>query len=252
MMKNVLPCSLPKMLVVLAACAGLGGAMPRAALAVPVVGYSLQILEGTTGGGGGPLMASAQLMAAQDTPLFMLSNTSTEALITSFSITIGNLSYNFDAVTFNPNQGNTKVTSVTPDQAQGGARSDLLTLTFSNFAASTAFSFRADIDRDSDNGLSLTNFRTVLTGATPATVTVAFSDGSSLTNTLASTGSGDPLYSIYRCAALVSIPSVAQQGMAPAQPIPEPSSLALAGLAATGLALAGGWRRWHGSRMRAS
>ena len=220
-----------------------GSTLPQTALALPIVGYNLQVSEGVTGGGGGPLMASAQLIAARDVPLFTLSNTSTDALITSFSITIGDLNYNFDAVTFNTLPTGPQVTSFTPDKVQGGARSDVLSLNFSNFAASTAFNFRGDIDRDSDNGLSLTNFRTVLTGPTPSVVTVKFSDGSTLTNTLASTTDGSPLSAIYRCSALVSTPALAQQASAIANTVPEPDGFTLACLAATGLLVASGWRR---------
>lgn len=220
-------------------------ATPRPAAAVPIVGYSLQVSEGVTGGGGGSLMASAQLMAARDIPLFTLSNTSTEALITTFSITIGDLNYNFDAVTFNTVPTGPQVTSFSPDAAQGGARSDVATLNFANFVPSQAFAFRTDIDRDSDNGLSLTNFRTVLGGASPAMVTVSFSDGSVLTNYLSAlnaNGTG-PLSSIYRCAALVSSPPISQSATAISQVVPEPDGLTLAALGGVGLLMAIGWRR---------
>jgi hypothetical protein len=235
----------------LAAAIG-GSAVPQTALALPIVGYSLQVSEGITGGGGGPLMASAQLIAARDMPLFTLTNTSTDALITQFSITIGDLAYNFDAVTFNQLPTGPQVTSFTPDKVQGGAKSDVLSLSFTNFAASQAFAFRGDIDRDSDNGLALTNFRTVLTGATPSVVTVKFSDGSTLTNTLASTTDGNPLSSVYRCAALVSTPALVQQATAISQTVPEPDGFTLACLAATGLLLATGWRRVKAGRRLAA
>lgn len=228
-----------------------GSALSGKAYALPIVGYSLQVSEGPTGSGGGPLMASALLLAARDVPLFTLANTSTEALITSFSITIGDLNYNFDAVTFNTTATGPQVTSFTPDKAQGGARSDILSLAFSNFKASQSFSFRGDIDRDSDNGLSLTNFRTVMTGATPSVVTVKFSDGSTLTNTLASTTDGSALNSVYRCAALVSVPAIAQQATAISQVVPEPDGFTLACLAATGMLIVTGWRRVRTGRAAA-
>lgn len=223
--------------MLLGAC--LAAVVPGIATAEPIVGYSLQITEGVIPAGGNSLMASAQIMAARDNPLFTLQNTSTDALITMFAITIGNYSYNFDAVTFNNVPGGPQVTSFTPDSVQGGQRSDELTLNFANFNAGQAFAFRADIDPD--QGDFLTNFRTVLGGATPALVTVAFSDGSVLQQYLAPLTAANGLYSVYRCAALVASPPISQQGSA--QAIPEPGAMTLAGMGGLGLLLAAAWRR---------
>jgi hypothetical protein len=232
-------------LLVLAGVFTCMSANPDEASAEPIVGYSLQITEGIVTGGSNTLMSSAQLLAARDAPLFTLANTSTSALITMFSITIGDLNYNFDAVTFNPVPVGPQVTSYSPDNKQGGARSDELSLNFANFQAGQAFAFRGDIDPD--NGNALANFRTVLSGNNPAFVTVAFSDGSVLQqylSPLSATSGG--LYSIYRCAALVSSPPISQQGMSNA--IPEPSALTLAGVGAVGMLLAGVWRRRTAAR----
>ncbi len=203
----------------------------RTATATPIVGYSLQVSEGVVPSGG-PLLASAQLLAARDTPLFTFVNTSSEASITNFAITIGDLSYNFDAVTFNALATGPQVTSFAPDGGQGGAHANAATLNFANFTPSSAFQFRTDIDPD--NGNFLANFRQVFGSSTPAQVTVKFSDGSVLTNIMSAVGLS------YQCAGQLALPQVSQQQNAL---VPEPDGLTLAMLGAVALGLLAGWRR---------
>jgi hypothetical protein len=210
---------------------------PRTAVAVPIVGYSLQISEGIVSGGGGPLMQSALVLAARDAPLFTLVNTSSEAQITQFSVTIGDTNYNFDAVTFNAMAGGPQVTSFSPDSGQGGADAEVATLNFANFNPNSAFSFRTDIDPD--NGNALANFRNVFGGATLAQITVSFSDGSVLTDVLSSLAGG--MGSVYHCAGLAPLPPAGQQQQA--TPVPEPAAFTLALLGAAGIAFAFGWRK---------
>lgn len=212
---------------------------PSTALATPIVGYSLQISEGVISGGNS-LIQSAQLLAARDCPLFTLTNTSSDAKITQFSVTIGDTNYHFDAVTFNAQPGGPQVTNFGPDSVQGGAIADVATLNFSNFTPGSSFKFRTDIDPD--NGNFLTNFRQVLAGAVPAKITVAFSDGSVLYDELATLANTGFVGSIYRCAYLTQLPPIPssqqQTGV-----VPEPSGLLLALLGVIGTACFGRWSR---------
>lgn len=215
------------------------GLSPASVQAVPIVGYSLQISEGVFGSSGGTLMAAAQALAARDVPLFTLVNTSTEASITQFSVTIGDTNYNFDAVTFTHAPGGPQVTSFSPDSGQGGAKAEVATLNFSSFTPNRTFNFRTDIDPD--NGNFLANFRQVFGGSTLAKVTVTFSDRSVLTNVLSQFANG-AFGSIHRCESLTSLPPVSQQQTAV---VPEPSGLLLALFGASAFGIAVCYRRRH-------
>jgi hypothetical protein len=213
------------------------------------VGYTLAISEGLVAPpqGFSLFQLSQQLMVANDCPLIALTNTSTTASITSFEMTIGDTSYNFDALMFvAPNPG-VMVTSFTPDTVQGGITSDLLSLNFSGFTPNQQFGVRTDIDRDADNGMSFTNFRTALIGAADpanrAHVTVSFSNGSVLTEILSpldASGNVVVLTSSFRCGPTVAMGSL-QTGETMA--VPEPNALLLLATAGAAAGIFMGCRR---------
>ncbi len=203
------------------------------------VGYSLAISEGLVAPPQGMSLfqISQQLMVANDCPLVVLTNTSDSALITKFELTIGDTSYNFDAVMFVIPNPNVQVTSFTPDMIQGGVRGDELTVDFNGFSPGDQFGVRTDVDRDADNGLSFTNFRAALVGAADpanrAHVKVTFSDGTVLTDILSPfDGSGNTtvLTSSFRCGPQVSMGSLEKTN---STVVPEPSALLLAALGAS-------------------
>ena len=219
------------------------------------VGYTLAISEGLVAPPQGMSLfqLSQQLMVANDCPLIVLTNTSTNASITSFEMTIGDTSYNFDALMFVVPNPSVMVTSFSPDTIQGGVRGDLLSLQFSGFTPSQQFGVRADVDRDADNGLSFTNFRTALIAAADpvnrAHVTVTFSDGNVLTDILSpfdATGNVVVLTSSFRCGPQVAMGSL--QSGETMTVVPEPSTLLLAAVgAAVGVVVIRRQRRRAGS-----
>jgi len=202
------------------------------------VGYTLAVSEGLIPAPGTSFFQlSQQLMVANDCPLIVIGNSSTSASITNFALTIGDTSYNFDAVMFVTPNPSVTATSFSPDTIQGGIRVDQLSVNFSGFVPGQQFGIRTDIDRDADNGLSFTNFRTaLLAAADPANrahVTVTFSDGNVLTDILSpfdQQGNTVVLTSSFRCAPTVSMGSI-QSGES--MVVPEPSALLLAAVGAT-------------------
>jgi len=78
-------------------------------------------------------------------------------------------------------------TLIAPDELDDGVRSDVIQYSFGGFEAGEFFRFRADVDPDPSSNVIL-DFRSVLfnNGALPnAVVTVQFSNGFTLTDTLA-------------------------------------------------------------------
>ena len=125
-------------------------------------------------------------------PRFTLTNTSDNgALIEAFSLTIGDLAYNFDyfsgALTA-PTGGTIAIT--TGDASNGGDRYDLVALAFTDFAGGEFARWFLDVDEDSAN--TTEDFRTVFfnnggAGTPNATATVTYEDGLSISTTFTPT-----------------------------------------------------------------
>lgn len=195
------------------------------------VGYSLTISEGINFGS--PL----QLAIAADQPLFVLQNTSDVDTITAFSITIGNLDFRFDALSFIGTSPGLNVTSFSPDTVMDGVGVPQINMTFNTFNPGGFLQFRADIDMIADGGLSLANFRKVMTGgADPgmrAMLSVTFSDGTTINDTLSQQdifGGPSVLPPLYSCKPSGTGNPLGIDGSQPA--VPEPSTWALIAIGA--------------------
>lgn len=85
-------------------------------------------------------------------PTVQLTNTSTNADITGFSMTIGNTAYNFDAAYHEVLGSVGSFTRISPDTNDGGGvRSDVAAYSFTGFNPGEMFQFQVDVDRDSSN-----------------------------------------------------------------------------------------------------
>lgn len=118
---------------------------------------------------------------------FILSNDSTAGItLDQFTFTIGDLSYNFDAVTLGENPAGGTATSKSPDAVNNVIRSDFIALDFTGFDSSESAEFFAEIDRDGAPNSS-EDYMTVFfnNGAAPNSIATAFfSNGHSLSLTL--------------------------------------------------------------------
>ncbi len=129
-----------------------------------------------------------------DTALVTLMNTSSTASLTSLTLNFATSPYNIDrAVSFTRlGAGGVQLnwSILSPDSSDGSVRSDLLSMTFTGFEARNpdeGLSFALDFDPDNSNSSDM-DFRNILfnNGAlNNAVLTVGFSDGTSLTQTLA-------------------------------------------------------------------
>ena len=128
-----------------------------------------------------------QLAGDFDIPHVTLMNTSSTADISAFSVTIGNVLFNYDAV-FNVNAGGVPFTLTEPDlNVGGGVRSDAIDLSFGpGFGPGASFGF--DTHFDADWNLDKTrDYRNILFNngtAQSAVVTVEFSNGTVLSMVL--------------------------------------------------------------------
>ncbi|WP_372784445.1 PEPxxWA-CTERM sorting domain-containing protein [Phenylobacterium sp.] len=128
-----------------------------------------------------------------DTPLFTLRNTSDTASLTSFSLNFAPNPNNIDrAISFtrlDDGAPQIQFTVTSPDESDGGTRADGLFMTFTGFDARNpdeGLRFQVDFDPDSSNS-SNSDFRNILfnNGAfNNAVLTVGFSDGTTLTQTM--------------------------------------------------------------------
>lgn len=230
-------------------------AVHRTANAGPVtVGYTLQITEGLPGGSVSTSMLASRTLVAADRPMFTLSNDSVGADITSFQITIQNQIYSIGSLIFVP-QGDSPVTvtDYTPITTPGGhAGSEAAGLVFNGFSEGNVYSFRTDIDRNADHGASLTNYRQALASGPSsdwATIDVTFSDGTTLHQKLtpADVSGGSSTYSFFSC---LKNPQPQGQIVVSQQstPVPEPSTLALAGVGLAGSFLCAARAKWRRGR----
>jgi len=105
-----------------------------------------------------------------DTPVASLTNTTTGGIarISSFTLTIGDTSKNFDFISGQAG-GVTGPLTYTPDTAQANLRADSVSVTFSNFDPNETLVVKFDIDDDAlPNSQPLLDFRTVLFNNGPA------------------------------------------------------------------------------------
>lgn len=157
--------------------------------------------------------------------IFRLQNTSTgtSAQITDFSVTIGNLAYNFDLVSNQQilsNTGSMLMPSLLMgDTSQDGVRTDLLQYSFTGFDPTDRFAFNADIDKDNTNTSELFDQILFNNGAAGnAIVSVSFLDGLE-TGTLSLTLPDD----------LVQKTRYIYDVSGQTAPIPEPSTMLMLG-----------------------
>ncbi len=115
-------------------------------------------------------------------PTITVVNQSDTELITNFMMTIGDTSFNWDAVVnvVNP-AGGASVLNMPDANTSGGSRSNVIDIDFSGFDPLEFASFDGDVDKD--NSDTSEDFREVLfnNGAAPNShVMVSFSNGLSL------------------------------------------------------------------------
>jgi MYXO-CTERM domain-containing protein len=112
----------------------------------------------------------AQLAMARNMPFIKLTNTSTPsnggtgfADMTSFTMTIGDTTQNFDWVKLIPQYTSPGITTtiVTPDQINGGVHSDKVILNFTGFSPGKTVEFRVDIDPNSPKANPFSDYRNV-------------------------------------------------------------------------------------------
>jgi hypothetical protein len=227
---------------------------PATATPISTDGFAIKIFPniGSMGGLSQSLLNSLTLVA-EDRPTISITNASASADITGFSIQIANSTFAFGSLIINSQQASTAIaTSHLPTNVPGThANSPSASLTFSGFSPQQIYDFRVDLDRVSDGGASLVDYKQALaSGADPtkwASVSVTFSDGQTLTEKITpsdiSGAAQNPNYSYFYC--LRSIPSAGEINVQNSIPTPEPSTWLLATFGAMGLAVAARRRR-HG------
>jgi hypothetical protein len=89
-----------------------------------------------------------QLAMERNTPYLMLQNTS-DMEMSSFSMTIGRETANFDWAKVISKSAGVTASLVTPDKKEGGLRSDVITFNLDGFTPGKSLIFRVDIDADS-------------------------------------------------------------------------------------------------------
>ena len=235
-----------------AVVAALAMTAPVSATSVSTDGFAITISPniGSMGGLSQSLLNTLTLVA-EDRPTISITNASASSDITGFSIQMGNSAFAFGSLIIDPQQASTAVaTSHLPTNVPGThANSPSASLTFSGFSPEQIYDFRVDLDRVSDHGASLVDYKQALaSGSDPsqwATVTVNFSDGQTMTEKITpsdiSGAAQNPIYSYFYC--LRSIPSAGEINVQNSIPTPEPSTWLLATFGAAGLALAAIRRR---------
>lgn len=129
-------------------------------------------------------------------PSFTLVNESSAGIeITAFDFTIGDTTKNFDqglVITLGFGE-----ILLTPDRLNDSVRSDIISWTFTGIPAGADFTFQADVDDDTI-GNAVEDFRTVFFNngaASNSTITVAFSNGNILSQTIPDQSPGLDTYS---------------------------------------------------------
>jgi hypothetical protein len=129
-----------------------------------------------------------ELSGDHNIPVVTLGNDSEVALISLFTMTIGNTSYNFDWVRLVDSGLVEDYSLVRPDEIQDGVRSNSIAITFSGFDPAEVFQFRTDVDPDSSN--VTTDYRRILfdlggsSSSDNSVITVGFSNGLVLSGSL--------------------------------------------------------------------
>ncbi|MEL6766504.1 MAG: hypothetical protein AAFP17_04935 [Pseudomonadota bacterium] len=161
-----------------------GAAAPAAA---SIIGFDLTI-DGSLGTQPGSV----------NVPIITLTNRSDTALLESFSLTVGDPSFNFDGVVeiIAPDGGTaTLVEGDTSINRVDGVNTDRISFSFTGFDPGESISFGADIDADS--GVFQQDFRDVLFNngeASNAVASTAFGSGTPLMLTLADVENPSELY----------------------------------------------------------
>ena len=141
-----------------------------------------------------------------NTPTLTLTNISTTALLTEFSMTIGNTSRNFDYV-FNINAPTVdSITQTAGDNANNGARTDDFAFAFTGFGPGESANWQVDVDTDNAN--TTLDYRTVFFNngaAANSVISALFSDGRTVALTLPD-GSNDPSYTFTAATQVSAVP----------------------------------------------
>lgn len=186
-----------------------------------VIGYTLDINN--------PVFNTANRV--NNVPDFRLTNNSDTASITAFNLTIGDTAFHYDFVrsqsAFTDTGALLSFTVNSPDLANDQVGSDALDYIFAGFDPGDAFQFEADVDPDVGNVVQ--DYRRIL--FPNAELTVSFSDGNSLSQTLAPADTG---LAGYRFAQRLDTSLRPQLQSV----LPEPGTLALFGLGLAGLGMA--------------
>ncbi len=159
-------------------------------------------------------------------PTFTLENIG-QINITGYSLTIGNIAYNWDAIYQEVDNDNVGYSLVSGDAVDSGAlRVDMFEYAFTSFSAGNIFIHEADVDKDDYN--TLENYKTILFNngdSDNALLTVSFLGADALSMTL-------PDYT-----GVLDVFEFSQS--VDTNPIPEPATMLLFG---TGLAVLVGSR----------
>lgn len=185
---------------------------------IPVDGFSIAISEDLAGVSGlSWSLKNAVTLVAQDRPVVTINNTSTVSSITAICLQLGNSTFDIGSLILPANSSGPTPSAFSPgNSASLHAGLSYAGISFSSFAAQDSYSFRVNIDRVADNGLSLTNYRQALaSGSDPnqwAIINVTFSDGMTLHERLTpaniSGAAQNPTYSYFQC--LASAPQTGQ------------------------------------------
>ncbi|MBI3836517.1 MAG: PEP-CTERM sorting domain-containing protein [Planctomycetia bacterium] len=130
------------------------------------------------------------LMLERTMPYVELINKSTTADITELSMTIGDLSKNFDWASLVDASPGVHFSLQTPDGVAGGIKSDVLTIKFTGFAPNDFVRFRTGLSPDNPNTTPIMDYRLVLFHMNAGTDT---SQNSQVTVTFAGTAGGGTL-----------------------------------------------------------
>lgn len=197
------------------------------------------------------------LMMQRTTPYFELRNTSEAALLTEFSMTIGDTAKNFDWASLIEASPGVSFTLETVDSVMGGLKADLLTIKFTSFETGDFVRFRMGLSDDDPGAPFVQDYRTILLGLNEsdptdnAIVTVDFTSGQAseqLVNQLPNVSMNGKSTAVNMafpsgpCFDHVVPFNFDADGTIdpdPGPPVPEPGSMVLLGLGMLGLV---GWR----------
>jgi hypothetical protein len=102
------------------------------------------------------------LMMQRTNPYLELRNTSEQAMLTQFTLSIGDLTKNFDWAKAVETSDGVSFTVESVDGVMGGTKSDLLTISFSGFEPGDFVRFRFGVSADDPNASMIQDYRTIL------------------------------------------------------------------------------------------